>query len=84
MAVGLWGLKLGAHDSCNMTMTPTHRVAEQIIKDWNIDKGSSIQILPFGPPSSPGLSSIENVWGWVKAKVDEKGCKTFDEFQLIA
>jgi hypothetical protein len=61
---------------------PTHRVAEQVVKDWNIKKGSSIQILPSWPPSSPDLSPIENFWGWVKRKVDEKGCKTFDEFQF--
>ena len=61
---------------------PTHKVAEQVVKEWNIKKGSSIMILPFWPPSSPDLSPIENFWGWVKSKVDERGCKTFDEFQL--
>jgi len=63
---------------------PTHRVAEEMIKDWNIDKGSSIQMLPSWPPSSPKLSPIDNFWSWVKAKNDEKGCKTFDELQLTA
>ena len=61
---------------------PTHRVAEQVIKEWNIAKGSSIQILPSWPPSSPNLSPIDNFWAWVKAKVDEKGCKTFERCQL--
>ena len=60
---------------------PTHRVAKQVVKEWS-DKGSSIQILPSWPPSSPDLSPIDNFWGWVKGKVDEKGCKTVDEFQL--
>ena len=61
---------------------PTHKVAEQVVKEWNITKGSSIVILSFWPPSSPHLSPIENVWGWVKRKVHERGCKPSDEFQL--
>ena len=61
---------------------PTHRVAEQVVKEWNAHHGSSIQIIASWPPSSPDLSPIENFWGWVKTKVDEKGCKTFDEFKL--
>ena len=60
---------------------PTHKVAVQEVKMWNVRKGSSIQLLPFWPPSSPDLSPIENFWGWVKAKVNAKGCRTFDEFQ---
>ena len=61
---------------------PTHRVGEQVVKEWNTKKGSSIQILPSWPPSSPDLSPIENFWGWVKRKADEKGCTNFDDFQL--
>ena len=62
---------------------PTHRVAKQVVKEWNDNKGSSIQFLPSWPPASLDLSPIESFWGWVKGKVYEKGCKIFDEFQLI-
>jgi transposase len=60
---------------------PTHKVAAQEVKMWNDKKGASVQLLPFWPPSSPDLSPIENFWGWVKAKINEKGCKDFDEYQ---
>jgi len=63
---------------------PTHWVAEEMIKEWYVGKVSSVQMLPCWPPSSPELSPIDSFWGWVKAKVDETTCKTFDEFQLIA
>jgi len=52
---------------------PTHKVAKQVVLKWHGNKGSSIQILPSWPPSSPDPSPIENFWGWVKGKVDETG-----------
>jgi hypothetical protein len=60
---------------------PSHRVAANVIKEWNAQRGSSVQLLPDWPPNSPDLSPIENFWGWVKAKMNAKGCKNFDEFQ---
>ena len=60
---------------------PTHRVAAEEIEEWNAREGASVQLLPDWPPSSPDLSPIENFWGWVKARMNEKGCKDFDEFQ---
>jgi hypothetical protein len=60
---------------------PTHRVAAATVKKWNAKHGSSIQVLKAWPPNSPDLNPIENVWAYVQAKVNAKGCKTFDEFK---
>jgi hypothetical protein len=60
---------------------PTHGCAQQVVRDWNEKKGSSVQLLPNWPPNSPDLNIIENVWAWVQAEVNKKGCATFDEFK---
>lgn len=60
---------------------PTHVIASAVIKDYNNIEGSAISLLNNWPPSSPDLSPIENLWGIVQAKLDAKGCKTFDEFK---
>jgi hypothetical protein len=60
---------------------PPHTVAKSVIKDWNREHGSSIELLPNWPPNSPDLSPIVNFWSWAKARIDEKGCTTFEEFQ---
>lgn len=43
--------------------------------------GTSVQLLPNWPPSSPDLNIIENVWAYVQEKVDARGCETFDQFK---
>ena len=60
---------------------PAHKVAEQVVKDWNQKHSSAVSVLPNWPPNSPDLNLIENVWAWVQARVDEKGCKNFAEFK---
>jgi hypothetical protein len=60
---------------------PTHACAKQIVHEWNASKGSSIQVLPGWPPNIPDLSLIENVWSWVAAEVNKKGCANMREFK---
>ena len=60
---------------------PAHKVAGQVVADWNQRHGSAVSVLPNWPPNSPDLNLIENVWAWVQARVDEKGCKNFAEFK---
>ena len=63
-------------------------MVNQGIKEWD-EKTScrrsgsraTVNLLPNWPPNSPDLNLIENVWAWVQARVDEKGCKNFAEFK---
>ena len=41
----------------------------------------NVRVLGSWPPNSPDLSPIENLWSIVQARVNAKGCKTFDEFR---
>ena len=59
---------------------PSHRVAVQAIKEWNAKRGSSIRLLPSWPPNSPDLSPIENLWGYVGARVEALGPTSFEAF----
>jgi hypothetical protein len=61
---------------------PTHRVATSVIAEYNKNNSCSISVLPAWPPSSPDLSLIENVWAYLQARMNAKGCKTFAEFKL--
>ena len=60
---------------------PTHRSAADVILKYNRRHGTSISLLPNWPPNSPDLSLIENVWGYMQARLNARGCKTFQEFQ---
>lgn len=66
-----------------MDNDPTHKAAtKRALTKWNQDNPCNpITLLPDWPPNSPDLNIIENVWSWLQAKVDAKGCKTFQEFQ---
>ena len=33
------------------------------------------------PPNSPDLNPIENVWGWMEAKINKLGYNTWPEFR---
>lgn len=60
---------------------PAHKSATALVKQWNHEQHASVTILQNWPPNSPDLNPIENVWAYVKAKVNAKGCKTFEEFK---
>jgi len=62
---------------------PTHkRAAASALQEWNATNPTcTVTLLPEWPPNSPDLSPIENLWGYVQAKVDAVGCKDFQEFK---
>lgn len=60
---------------------PAHGGAADVLRGWSEKHRSNAMLLPNWPPNSPDLNLIENVWGYVQAKVDEMGCQSFDEFK---
>lgn len=60
---------------------PTHTVAQRVVKQHNKALGTHISVLKKWPPHSPDLNPIENLWAYVQARVNARGCKTFDEFK---
>jgi hypothetical protein len=61
---------------------PTHKVAKQVVDAYNKDKGSSVQMINDWPPNSPDLSPIENLWAYIQARLDARGCANFQQFKL--
>lgn len=60
---------------------PAHGCADGVLKRWNPARRADVSLLPEWPGNSPDLNLIENVWSWVEARVNEKGCSTFEEFK---
>lgn len=60
---------------------PSHKAAPAVIATWNNSQTNKCELLDNWPPNSPDLNPIENVWSWVDGKVQQKGCKTFEEFK---
>jgi hypothetical protein len=60
---------------------PAHNMASSTVASWNTQHASAIQLLQDWPPNSPDLSPIENIWGWVDARVNKKGCSTWHEYK---
>jgi hypothetical protein len=60
---------------------PAHKLAPEIVRQYNLRHGCSIAVLPNWPPSNPDLSLIENVWSILQSRLDSHGCKTFPDFK---
>jgi len=60
---------------------PTHRLAGSHLKAWNSKHAASVKLMPNWPPNSPDLNPIENVWGWMEAKINNQGCNSWTEFK---
>lgn len=58
-----------------------HRVALEQVEEWNKHHSSKVSLLEEWPPHSPDLSPIENLWSWAQAKVNKKGCGSFEEYK---
>ena len=57
---------------------PAHGGAGDVIKGW---RHGGVSLLPNWPPNSSDLSPIENLWGWVQARVQARGCKTLEDYK---
>lgn len=60
---------------------PTHKVALNVVKQYNKKHGTNVTLLPGWPPSSPDLSLIETVWAYLDARMDSLGCQNFTEYK---
>ena len=60
---------------------PAHGHASDELNRWNSAHRPRVSLLEEWPGNSPDLNLIENVWSWVQASVDKKGCSTFKEFK---
>jgi transposase len=58
-----------------------HKVANDVIKEWNSKKSCKVKLLKKWPANSPDFNIIENVWADVGSRVQEKGCTTCRQFK---
>jgi hypothetical protein len=60
---------------------PAHLRASSHLRAWNTEHGSSVQFMKNWPPNSPDLNPLENVWGWMEAKINKLGCESWADFK---
>jgi hypothetical protein len=60
---------------------PTHKAAHVAMAAWNAKHASNVNVLQQWPPNSPDLNPIENLWGYMEAEMNKKGCPTFTAYK---
>lgn len=60
---------------------PAHRNAGAVAAAYNSEHHTRVQLLPGWPPNSPDLNLIENVWGYLDARMAAAACPTFTAFK---
>ena len=58
-----------------------HGNADQVMAQWNMQHTQKVTLLGSWPANSPELNPIDNLWAYVQARVDARGCNTFDSFR---
>lgn len=58
-----------------------HKVAHDVIKQWNRVMPCKVTLLKKWPANSPDLNIIENLWAVVGSKVQAQGCTTCRQFK---
>lgn len=51
----------------------TAKVCKQYLRD------ACVKVIAYWPPNSPDINPIENVWGWMKARVYKQNMHTLAE-----
>jgi hypothetical protein len=63
---------------------PAHKKAAiKALALYNRQRSTSINLVQNWLPNSPDLNPIENVWGFVHAKVNARACNSFEQFQQV-
>ena len=60
---------------------PTHRVAAEVAKEWNVKHRGATKLLEGWPACSPDLNITENFWAYIEKKANAAGCKSLQEYR---